>query len=69
MKASRNASLTVPSWLPGRTAQAAALLRAVAPELVELEAMSGPRPEPTEAEVQAAIEVGHWFEQALKAGR
>ena len=41
----------------------------MAPELVELEAMSGLRPEPTEAEAQAAIEVGHWFEQALKAGR
>ena len=41
----------------------------MAPELVELEAMSGPRPEPTGAEVKAAIEVGHWSEQALRAGR
>ena len=41
----------------------------MAPELVELEAMSGLRPAPTEAEAQAAIEVGHWFEQALRAGR
>ena len=41
----------------------------MAPELVELEAMPGPRPEPTEAKVQAAIEVEHWFEQALRAGR
>ena len=43
----------------------------MARELVELEAMSGPRPGPTgaEAEAEAAIEVAHWFEQALRADR
>ena len=43
----------------------------MARELVELEAMSGPIPGPTgaEAEVEAAIEVGHWFEPALRADR
>ena len=41
----------------------------MARELVELEAMSGPRPEPTGAEAEVAIEVAHWFEPALRADR